>query len=261
MSETFEDASEERVAHSPVQAMEINTYRYGEEIIREGDVSPYFFVILSGQVRISYRGKKVRLLEDQDVFGLENVVFMKPATYTARALTRSRIAAYGPGALDHLVRESPRMVQSVLVSTLQQLQETTHNLTESPDSFSLDDVRVQFFSDGDLVIQEGSSDSDFYRLVSTQGGLRVSIGEKEISRISNPGEFFGEIAGLLHLPRQATVTSVGDSVVEAYNIDDLDIIIRDYPEVALQMMRTLVTRLVDANRKLTAIGSSNDPLL
>ena len=109
------------------------------------------------------------------------------------ALDKCRIAKYGSEALDHLIRESPRMVQSLLMSTLHQLTQTTYCLLDPVGRFSIDDVRVCFFDDGDTVLDENSRSADFYRLVSTQGGLRVTIGGKEISRIEKPGEFFRKI--------------------------------------------------------------------
>lgn len=236
---------------NPAHALEIHSYRYGDEIIREGEPSVYFYVILSGQVRISQKSKKIRVLNDHDVFGLENIIFNRPSLYSAKAVTKSRVAMYGPEALDHFIHETPRMMQSIMVSTLHQLMQTSQNLTQESETFALDDVRVNFYSDNEPIIQEGYVGTDFYRLVSSQGGLKVTIHGRPVATITKPGEFFGEMAGLLGLPRQATVTSIGDSVVEVYNMDDLDIIIRDYPDIALQMMRTLVSRLVDVNRKLT----------
>ncbi len=59
------------------------------------------------------------------------------------------------------------------------------------------------------------------------------------------------MAGLLSLPRQATVTSIGESVVERYGINDFETLIKDYPEVALQIMKSLVTRLLELTRKCT----------
>lgn len=235
----------------PIQALDMHIYRYGDEIIREGEHASCFFVILSGQVRITQQGRKIRLLEEHDVFGLENMIFRQPSLYAAKALSRSRIATYGPEALDHFIRENPRMTQNILVSVLQQLMQTTLHLAEESQAFAIEDVRVNFFNDGEVIIEEGTVGTDFYRLVSTQGGLKVSIRGKEVTRIKKPGEFFGEMAGLLSLPRQATITSIGETVVEAYSFNDLDVIIRDYPETALNMMRTFVSRLINVNRQLT----------
>jgi CRP-like cAMP-binding protein len=235
----------------PVKALDIHVYRYGDEIIREGEHTSCFFVILDGQVRITQHGRKIRLLEDHDVFGMESMIFKQPSLYSVKALTRSRVATYGHEALDHFIRENPRMTQNILVSVLQQLMQTSLHLAEETQAFALEDVRVDFYGDGEIIIKEGSVGTDFYRLVSSQGGLRVSIRGKEISRIKTPGEFFGEMAGLVGLPRQATVTSIGESMVESYSFNDLEVIIRDYPEIALRMMRTFVSRLINVNQQLT----------
>lgn len=246
----IEDIDEE-LHGNPVRARKIHFYEHGSEVIREGEYVLCFYVILSGQVRITQHGRKIRLLGDYDVFGLDNMIFRERSLYTARTVAPSRIASYGPEALDHFIREIPRMTQNILVSVLRQLAQTTENMAEEITSFSIEDSRVRFFRNGEAIIEEGTIGTDFYRLVTSEGGLRVSIKGKEISCIKSPGEFFGEMAGLLNLPRQATITSIGESVVESYSFDDLEIIIRDYPDTALQMMRTFVERLNKANLQLT----------
>lgn len=251
MDDTFQANHDEKDLFRSFQASELRNYQYGDEIVREGEASPCFYVILSGQVRISKQGKFVRSLEDQDVFGLESILFNQTIPYTARAVSTSRIASYAPEALDHFVRENPLMTQSILTSTLDQLVQTTDNLVQEEEPFGLEEAHVEFYSDGDPVITEGTPGSDLFRLVSTEGGLKVMKAGMEISRIEKPGEFFGEMAGLLNLPRQATVASIGESVVERYGINDFETIIRDYPEVALQIMKNLVTRLLELTRKCT----------
>ena len=252
MEEAFQKSDEKH--HSRLhQARELYACQYGDELVREGEESPCFFVILSGQVKITKRGKSIRLLEDQDVFGLESILFKRTIPYTAKVMTASRIASYGPEALDHFFRENPRMTQSILTSSLQQLVQTTDSVLQEGGAFRLEEVHVDFYADGDKVVEEGALGTDFFRLVSTQGGLRVTKGGKEVSRIEAPGEFFGEMAGLLSLPRQATIISIGESVVERYGSDDLEVIIRDYPDVALQIMKTLVLRLAELSRKYAEV--------
>jgi CRP-like cAMP-binding protein len=245
---------DERNSPRSPQALDLHSHRYGDEIVREGDESRCFYVILSGQVRISKRGKLIRFLEDQDVFGLEGILCKKAIPYTAKAMSKTRIASYGPEALDHFIRENPRMTESILNSTLQQLIQTSGNLAQDPGSFRLEEARVDFYQDGETIIHEGSPETDLFRLVSTQGGLRVIKGGKEVSRIDKPGEFFGEMAGLMSVPRQATVVSVGESLIERYGFEDFEVIIRDYPEVALEIMKTLVTRLVELTKKYTEVS-------
>lgn len=252
MGETFHQKDDKH--HSRLaQARELYTCQCGDELVREGEESPCFFVVLSGQVKITKRGKPIRVLEDQDVFGLESILFKRTIPYTAKVMTSSRIAAYGPEALDHFFRENPRMTQSILSSSLQQLVQTTDSVLQEGGAFRLEEVHVDFYADGEKVVEEGTPGTDFFRLVSSQGGLQVTKAGKEVSRIETPGEFFGEMAGLLNLPRQATITSIGESVVERYDADDLDMIIRDYPDVALQIMKTLVLRLAELSRKYAEV--------
>jgi CRP-like cAMP-binding protein len=241
MDETLQ--STEGTLSLAVHALDVQTYHYGDLIIREGDDTQCFFVILSGQVRISQGGRNIRILEEQDVFGLENLLLRKPSLYTARTLSKSRIAMYGQESLDYLIRQSPHMVQSVLLSTLQQLNQTTHTLSGTTDSFSIGEVQVNFYCDGELILGEDVKSKSFYRLVSSQGGLRVTLAGEEIGRIEKPGQFFGGIIGFPAAVSQAAVISVGESVVETYTMDDLETVIRDYPDTALQIMLALISRL------------------
>lgn len=243
MDETI-NHSEAIQSHS-VHAQNVQSYPYGDVIVREGEDTRCFYVILSGQVRISQGGKNIRILEEQDVFGLENLVLRKPSLYTARALSKSRIAMYGQDSLDYLIHQSPQMVQSFLISTLQQLSQTTHNLSGLTESFSIGEVRVNFYSDGEVILDEGVTNRTFYRLVSTQGGLRITRADEEVGCIEKPGEFFGGIIGFSDGVRQARVTSIGESAIEIYTMDDLEVVIKDYPDTALQIVRALISRLSD----------------
>lgn len=249
MSDIVDRADENRAFH-PSQAVSIRIYRSGEDVIREGEHFDGFFVALDGQVRIIQRGRKIRLLEPRDVFGLEGVLLKKPSPYVARTMGKTRIARYGPDALDHFIRQNPRMTRDILASAVTQLMQTSHNLSMEFNSFSLEDVRIDFFEDGAVILEEGTTGAEFFRLVSSQGGLSVSVKGGEVARIDKPGEFFGELAALLKLPRLATVTSIGESAVQMYRMDDLDIILKDYPEIALQIIRKLTVRPIDADSPL-----------
>ncbi|MCU0586757.1 MAG: cyclic nucleotide-binding domain-containing protein [Syntrophobacteraceae bacterium] len=235
--------------HSRQQALEVRAYPYGGIIVREGDDCEVFYVVLSGEVQISERGRNIRVLSPHDTFGLESVVFKKPSSYTARAITETRVASYGPDALDRFIRGNPRMAQSILKSLLHQLKDTTRTLADESGDFSIEGVRVHYYGDGDKIIEEGAMARVFFRLVSSEGGLRVTSDGEEIAVIRKPGEIFGEMACLLDAPHQSTVTSLGPSTVEVYELSDMDAVAKDNPELVLQMMRALVGRLSDPNLK------------
>ncbi len=223
----------------PVQAIEIAVFQKGQTIMSQGQDNPFFLVILSGRVMLSQSGKIIRVLDEQDIFGLESLLLKMPSYYAAHAVKECRIAKYGPETLDHLIRESPRMIQGVLTSIVQQLTQTTSNLLDAPERLLLDEQSVRFYQDGEVILEEKAGGTEFYRLVSTQGGLRVTRGGKEVTRTYKPGEFLG----LPDSHARARISSIGQSVLEKYSIDDLDIIIRDYPEAASRIMRALIERL------------------
>lgn len=205
----------------------------------EGDENDFFLAILSGQVVLSKCGKIIRTLDEQDIFGLESLVLKRPSYYAAYALQECRIAKYGPETLDHLIHESPRMIQNLLVSILHQLTQTTVSLMDPPQPFQADEERVLFFKDKDVILDQETSGTDLYRLVSTEGGLSVSVEGREVTRIYKSGEFFGFPTS----QAQTRISSIGESVVEKYSTDDLDMIIKYYPETARRIMETLIERV------------------
>jgi CRP-like cAMP-binding protein len=232
---------------SSLQALDVRDYPYGGVIVREGDDCTFFYVVLNGEVQVSERGKNIRVLSAHDIFGLESVVFRRPSSYTVRAITETRVATYAPDALDRFLRENPRMALSILSSLLHQLKDTTRTLADASSELALEGVRLSFYADGERIVEEGGRGKDFFRLVSSEGGLRVTSEGEEIAWIRNPGEFFGEMACFLNIPHQATVTSVGESAVEVYEFNDIELIAKDNPDLVLQMMRILVERLQDLN--------------
>lgn len=108
------------------------------------------------------------------------------------------------------------------------------------------------FEDGDLIIKEGNTDKNFYQLL--QGHLVITKSGRIVGEISQPGEYFGEMSALLDQPRTATIRSKGKSVVKVFPGDKLKQTIENYPEIALKIIRSLISRLNEADKKLARIG-------
>ena len=81
----------------------------------------------------------------------------------------------------------------------------------------------------------------------------VSKGGKEVGRIANPGEFFGEMASVLNKVRSATIISEGSSVVQVYSADNIQDMIEEHPEMAKRIIRTLAKRLSQATKEITRL--------
>jgi len=235
----------------PVHVIDVRFYQPGEWILEEGDQNDYFFVILSGRVQILRRNRLLRVLGDQDVFGLESFVLKMPSPFSARAVKNTRVSLYSHEALSFFLKANPVVSHVVFTSILRQLLQTSQHLLKEIQLFSPEDVEIRFYHDNEKIIEEGTTGKEFFRLVSSEGGLIVTRRSIEIGRITEPGEFFGEIAGLLGTPRVATVTSKGESVVQVFSADQLEIIVNDYPDLAIRLIRTLVSRLAHTDELIS----------
>ncbi len=105
---------------------------------------------------------------------------------------------------------------------------------------------VEEYQDGDGIIQEGNKDKDFFKLV--RGKVAVLRGGKKIAEISEPGEYFGEMASILDETRTASIVSSGRCTVKRYPGDKLNELIEKYPEVSRHLFKTLVGRLQKTDR-------------
>jgi type IV pilus assembly protein PilB len=105
---------------------------------------------------------------------------------------------------------------------------------------------IESYQDKDVIIREGNNDLDFFRLV--QGCLSVIKNGKKLAVITEPGEYFGEMAALLGEPRSASVVSNGRSVVKRFPGGKLIEVIQKYPDVGRHLFETLGSRLDHANQ-------------
>jgi len=105
---------------------------------------------------------------------------------------------------------------------------------------------VERYEDKDVIIREGNTDIDFFKLV--QGAVYVVKGGKKIAEIVQPNEYFGEMAAITGEPRTATIISKGRSVIKRFPGDKLSEIIEKYPEVAKHLFGVLAGRLDRADK-------------
>ena len=116
---------------------------------------------------------------------------------------------------------------------------------------------VEEYQEGDTIIQEGNKDKDFFKLV--RGKVAVLRGGKKIAEITEPGEYFGEMASILKEVRSASIVSAGRCTVKRYPGDKLGELIEKYPDVSKHLFKTLVGRLQKTDRIVVQLASSGRP--
>ncbi len=113
------------------------------------------------------------------------------------------------------------------------------------------------YEDGDVIIQEGNKDLDFFKLI--RGKVAVLKGGKKIAEITEPGDFFGEMAAISDEPRFASIVSMGRSTVTRYPGDKLLELLEKYPDISRKLFRTLVTRLQKTDRMVVKLANGGRP--
>jgi type IV pilus assembly protein PilB len=144
------------------------------------------------------------------------------------------------------VREGTTTVDEVLKNTVL-VKEALPAYLLNPDEL--------VFENGDLIINEGNADTNFYQLM--QGRLEILKDGVKISEISQPGEYFGEMSALLGTPRNATILSKGKSIVKVFPGDKIKETLNNYPDISLKIINSLLSRLNEATKKLAVIGEEH----
>jgi type IV pilus assembly protein PilB len=118
---------------------------------------------------------------------------------------------------------------------------------------------IENYEDGDIIIQEGNKDDqNFYKLV--RGKVAVLKSGKKIAEITEPGEYFGEMACILNEPRFASVVSVGRCKIKRYPGEKINELIEKYPEISRHLFKTMASRLRKTNNILIQLaGGAKGP--
>ena len=140
--------------------------------------------------------------------------------------------------------------------------EVTAALRENPVFARLDSKRLRIvaltgevltFRPDEELFRRGEAGDAAYVII--HGGARVTIpspdGEKTVARIGR-GELFGEIAALCDRPRTASIIAEGALSCLRLDREELRSLLRDFPALALELIRILADRLERANVDLAA---------
>jgi CRP-like cAMP-binding protein len=109
-------------------------------------------------------------------------------------------------------------------------------------------ARVQTYLASSTIVREGREPHGFFIIRS--GKVEVVKGAETdrptVLRMMGPGEFFGEVALIEHKPRTATVRAVEDTECIAIWREDFAAELRQYPELAIRILSSVLQRLSGA---------------
>lgn len=101
---------------------------------------------------------------------------------------------------------------------------------------------------GEFVFEEGELGREMYVVHEGQVEILRGRGDEEIQlAVMEKGDFFGEMAILEDLPRNASARALDDVVLVRINGAQFDGMLRQNPEIAVRIMRKLSRRLRQAD--------------
>ena len=124
-------------------------------------------------------------------------------------------------------------------------------------------VSHHYYPAGTVICREGDPGTTFF-IIET-GTVEISkLLDGEISRVltrQGPGEFFGELALVIDIPRAATVVAIEDTTLLEISKDDFNAYLAHNPAMAAAIMRAVAMRLHDADqRSLAELRRKNQEL-
>ncbi len=233
-------------------------YSPRQVIIRQGERGDRFYIIKRGHVEVTVRDERgvsevVNQLDRGDTFGELALLRDAPRNATCRATLPTEVLSLSRQDFDRLVKARFALREKVDRSIAR-----TDLLRRMPLFAELDALQIQLmaaqlreetYEPGAIIIRQGEIGETFYVIES--GRVQVSVaqdGEEKVVAERGPGEYVGEIALLLKVPRTATVRALTPTRVLALHKADFDRLVAEHLYVSRGLERETSRRMIDLRR-------------
>ncbi|KAF4319397.1 hypothetical protein JM18_004238 [Phytophthora kernoviae] len=226
-----------------------------QNVIKQGDLGDQFYVVQSGSLEVIVNTAVLGYLKAGDHFGELALIYDAPRAATVRAATNS--------ILWTLDRDEFRMVQArsssdSLVKRAKWLRqvEILASLSERQLALLAGVLKAANFTNNEMIIQQGDVGDTFYIVeegnVSCQmegpRGFKPIDGAKNHTEVAvfGPGDYFGEMALLSDMPRNASIFAKGDVKCLSLDRQEFDSILGPLTDVLDRNSRIRILRTIPA---------------
>ena len=107
-----------------------------------------------------------------------------------------------------------------------------------------------------VVLQAGDPTDSLYIVISGRTKVQMADdeGKEVILAVLGPGDFFGEMGLIDDEPRAASVLTIEPCEFVVITKDDFNVLLKNNFEIAMVIMRGLVKRLREADRKIESLA-------
>jgi putative peptide zinc metalloprotease protein len=241
----------------------------GQTVIRQGDPGDRFYVVEQGHLEVTQRDARgvtevVDQLDRGRYFGELALLRDAPRNATCRATVPTELLSLSRPDFDRLVRHRFELREKVdrSISTAALLRRVP--LFADLDAYQIQliaaQVREQSYAPGDQIIRQGEVGETFYVIESgrvqtsvRQAGADMDGGQQVVAE-RGPGEYVGEIALLMQVPRTATVRALTPVTVLALEREDFDRLVASHLYLGRGLEREASRRLMGLRRAAQTAG-------
>ena len=133
------------------------------------------------------------------------------------------------------------------------------DLSEEELGYISEKMIARHYKSGKFIFLEDSEGEQCFFVV--QGSVKVTRlskdGREVILAMLNEGEFFGEMALLDGESRSANVIALEETEVLTLNREDFLVVLHDYPQIAIQLLKEMAHRLRKSDRQIASLSLSD----
>lgn len=213
------------------EVMTIHSLNRGEILFRKGESDNYVHFLLEGHIGLRSDESSKPIAIEAGTDAAENPISrLKPRRYTAIAETASTVIAIDEDSLDNLLTAD--QTSAYVVTEIEgedpewMFKLFTHPAFKKVPTDNLASLfsRMQPLEarDGQVIIRQGDKGDYFYLIRRGKAVVDRSFNDHETTKVAElgVGDGFGEEALISGDPRNATVTSVGDTLLMRLSQDD-----------------------------------------
>ena len=246
-------------------ALKLETHPKGRDIVSQGEPGATFYIIESGSVEVWIRHEDgtetlEALLGRGDYFGERALLSDAPRAATCRSRSRTRVLSLDKEDFDRLVARRFRVAEDLdeamgraeLLGSMPLLSELSSTQVKSVAS----KLVAESYPARATIIQQGDIGDKFY--VVEEGTVlirRLNEGadqETTVGRLG-PGEYFGEIALLMKVPRTASVLADTDVKLLSLDSTSFEEMMKDYLQSS-QRLEQVTSRRMTQLRRAESLG-------